>query len=294
MWVLWILFWVIVPFRLIRPLFFDKFIYRKDQEYGYTPMNTGWGYACSVNLNSDGFRDTGFYSKKNDEFLILVVGDSLVYGQGLRIKDRFSNLLQKKLNKIRKSRVFNLGRCGNNLYQNYANAEKYRKKLNPDMVIFTLYENDLLFKKDDPSDFPNFIYQTISDQKIVYDVGPGETTSTYNQRVLGSFDENTVNYSMLLELMPQMSRHRTIYYLITYWKPNTNNYKLFDAFNRYGFPIINNFALYFEKYEKLANKKLGLNISLKEGHPNAIANQMFAERLYQEIVSNPKWGFTEK
>lgn len=292
LWVLWILFWMIVPFRLIRPFFFDKFIYLKDPEYGYV-RNADGGWFCSADLNSDGFRDIEFYPKKDSEFLILVVGDSLVYGQGLRIKDRFSNLLQKRLNKIRKTRVYNLGRCGANIYRNYVNAEKYRKKLNPNLIIFTLFENDLLINED-LSDFPNSIDQSVSGRKIVYEVGQENTPVEYYQQILETFDENTVNYSMLMDLMPQMPRDKTLYYLLTYWEPNTNPFKLLEVFNQHGFPIINNFALYFEKYEKLANKKLELQISPKETHPNAIANQMFTERLYQEIISNPQWGFTEK
>lgn len=286
------LLWAIVPFQLIRPLFFDKFIYMKDPDYGYVHMNNGWGFVCSANLNFAGFRDIEFYPKKDNEFLILVVGDSLVYGQGLRIKDRFTNLLQNKLNRIRKTRVFNIGKCGHNLYQNNVTAEEYRKKLNPDLVIFSIFENDLLIKKD-VSDFP-YLYQDISDRKVVYDVSPEDTSVSYSQRVSESFDEDTVNYSMLLDLAFQMPKDKTLYYLLTSWAADDRQYKLFKVFHQNGYPIINNFELYFEKYEKLVNKKLGLQISLKENHPNTIANQMFTERLYQEIVSNLKWGFTEK
>jgi len=293
LWVIWMLFWLIVPFRLIRPLFFDKLIYRKDPDYGYIPMNTEWFYACSAGLNSNGFRDIEFYPKKDDEFLILVIGDSLVYGQGLRIKDRFTNLLKNKLNNIRKTQVFNLGRCGANLNQNYVNAEEYRKKLNPDLIIFSLYENDLLIKKG-MSDFSYPADQDVSGQKIVYDSSPGDTSIAYSQQVLGSFDEDTINYSMLLDLALKMPKDKTLYYLLTYWAPNANQYKLLNVFNQYGFPIINNFELYFAKYEKLDNKKFGLQISPKETHPNATANKMFAERLYQEIVSNPQLGFIKK
>lgn len=290
LWVAWILIWTIIPFRLIRPLFFDKFIYEKDASYGYIPLDNEWKFRCSADFNPDGFRDIEFYPKKDDEFLILAVGDSLVYGLGLRIEDRFTNLLDMKLNRIRNTRVFNLGRCGENLYRNYVTAEEYRKKLNPDLIIFSLYENDLLIKKD-LSDFPYPADQDVHDQKIVYDASPRDTYPTYSQRVLGTFDENTVNYSMLLDLAPQMAKDKTLYYLLTYTAPDSIHHKLLNVFNYYGYPIINNFDLYFDKYKKYSHKKYGLQVSPREFHPNSLANQMFAERLYQEIMFNAKWGF---
>lgn len=289
MFLTWLLVWIIVPFRVIRPFFFDKFIYLRDPEYGYKIIN---GDICSADLNTDGFRDKKFTLKEEDEFLILVIGDSIVYGKGLLVKDRFTNLLESKLNKIKKTRVFNLGKCGSNLYQNYIREEKFRTKLNPDLIVFAVSDGDLLIDeslKDSP-----FSDNEILGMKIVYNVKSEGESAEYIKRVSASFDEDSVNYSMLLDIIPKMPEDKTLYYFLTYYKPAFMHHKIIDVFNRNNYYIIDNFILYLSKYGKYAREGSGLIISRKETHPNFIANQMFAERLYQEITSNSRWGFVKR
>lgn len=295
LWVLWFLVWLIVPFRLIRPLFFDKFIYMKDRAYGYVANSDKdeWPFACSAEINSDGYRDKEFYPKKQGEFLILVVGDSLTYGQGLKKKDRFTEVLEKKLNNLRKTRIFNLGRCGSNLYTNFLTAKKYKDRLHPDIVIFTVFENDLLLQSD-LNDIPTNLIPAKRDKPIVFAPMAWES-NLFDQRVLGTYDVNTVNYSVLLEIAPEFPKDETIYTYLSTVNPDAKYRGIREVFDKNGLKLIDNFDLLDQKYFQMSRKlKYGFWISKKEGHPNALANQMFAERLYQEIVSNPKWGFTEK
>ena len=288
LWIVWTLLWVIVPFRLIRPLFFDKFIYMKDPKYGY--KITGDGSFCNSGLNSDGYRGGEFYPKRDGEYLVMVVGDSLVYGQGLKIEDRFTNRLENKLNHLRKHkvRVLNMGKCGTNIYMNFDTLNRYRQKLDPDLIVFSLYYNDLLLESDF-SDFPPFVHN--NGEPIV--LNP-HSDPKYTQRVLGSFSTNTLNFKMLTSIVEMMPKEKTLYYWLSNKDPDKSFYELSKVFVDYRLLIIDNYDLYFRKYRGLSSRrKYELRISEKESHPNALANEMFAERLYQEITQNPKWGFTE-
>lgn len=288
-WVVWILLWAIVPFRLIRPLFFDKFIYMKDPEYGYKISANG--NICTAGLNSDGYREREFYPKGKGEFLIIVVGDSLVYGQGLRVENRFTNILEKKLNLLKetKVRVLNLGKCGNNIYGNFDTLNRFRQKLDPDLIVFTLYYNDLLLEFD-LRDAPPFVQN--DGEPIVFN--PEHSDPKYIQRVLGSFSTNTLNFKMLTTIVEMMPEEKILYYWLSNKDPDESFYELSKVFIDHHLSIIDNYDLYFRKYRGFASRrKYELRISEKEPHPTALANEMFAERLYQEITQNQKWGFAE-
>lgn len=289
LWALWLLLWIVVPYRLIRPLFFDKFIYGKDPKFGYTPMAEGV-YSCTAGLNTDGYRDEEFYPKQNNEYLILVIGDSIVYGQGLQTKHRFTNVLETKLNKIKKTQVFNLGKCGTNLYTHFLVAKEFRQKLNPDLIIFIYNENDLLIKQDF-HDYFGPKEPEINNNEVVFDITSPEEGKLYYQRVLGTYDEKTLNYQMLLQIVPRLSTDKTLYYLLTTNAGADYLLKIKGIFQKFGLPMIDNFGLYREKYSHVFLKNKGVVISKMEAHPNSLANRMFAERLHQEITQNPEWKF---
>lgn len=289
-WIFWLFAWVIVPYRLIRPMFFDKFIYMKDSDYGYKIGKNGSG--CTAGLNSDGYRDKEFYPKTDDEYLIAVVGDSFVYGQGLKIKNRFTNLLENKLNSLkkRKVRVLNIGKCGANIYIDFVAMNKFIGKFHPDLTILALFENDL-FIYPDKSDVPPFVDSNIG--PVISD--SIDEPSKYKEHILGAYDSKSANHKMLLEILNRLPKDGFLPFLLSVNKmPSFAEQTMLREFSDRGFPIINSFDLFNEKYKILASKnKYGLVISKREYHPNSLANKMYAERLFQEITGNPRWGFIQ-
>lgn len=267
---------------------FDRFIYRKSPWYGYGNVQ---GDLCRAQLNSDGYRDKEFYSKKPGEYLILVVGDSVVYGQGLLKYQRFTNILGKRLGKIRSTRVLNLGNCGTNIYQHFLTAEKFDQGLKPDLIIIGITENDLIVW-DNLQNYPPELPVT---DRMVLSEKPWESDQ-YTSRVLGSLDERSDNMEMLKFLIPQFPKDdRTIYFSFDYIPSETKS--LDKILRQYDLNLIDAEKLYLEKYLELSVNQSGrdfMKISAKEGHPNALANEMFAEKLYAEIISNPKYGFNNK
>ena len=266
---------------------FDRFIYRKSPWHGYGNVK---GDLCRAQLNSDGYRDKEFYSKKSGEYLILVVGDSVVYGQGLLKHQRFTNILEKKLDNVRSTRILNLGNCGGNIYQHFLAAEKFDHRFKPDLIIIGVTENDLIVW-DNLQNYPPELPVT---DKMVFAEKPWESDQ-YANRVLGSLDERSDNMEMLKFLITQLPRdNQIIYFSFNYIPSETKS--LDKILRQYGLNLIDSRELYLNKYRQLSMKKSGrsfMGISQKEGHPNSLANQMFSERLYQEITSNLNYGFIQ-
>lgn len=80
-----------------------------------------------------------------DLFIAVVIGDSMSYGLGIRNEEVFANILEKKLNQVRKTKVYNLSLSGDNFIENYTKYKKAEDVINPNLVIFTFVENDLIF-----------------------------------------------------------------------------------------------------------------------------------------------------
>jgi hypothetical protein len=101
--------------------FFDKFIYDKNPRYGYFAQGTttaSFGKRAEELLHLEEFQNnqkqgtTGVSGETADSrYAVVVIGDSYVWGQGLRNEDRFAYILEKKLNTIIPSHVMSLGEC---------------------------------------------------------------------------------------------------------------------------------------------------------------------------------------
>lgn len=281
---------------LAENYFFDKLLYKKSWFHGYyydhiyTPLLSMIGV-----VNTSGYRDSEFYPKQSDEFLILVSGDSNVWGVGVRRSQRFTDVLEKKLNTIRKTRVIALARGGTNLIEHIKETNTYKQRLNPDLIIFTFYENDLVIDPHqveliDPS---NFQHQ----EMIVSSDDDGEGNNYYS-KVLGSYDSNTLNLELFKKIIDILDDNY-LYYVLTYMEPKQHELMVEQALKKANLDVINNHSLFKEKYQYLTardnNKPLPtLEISASEGHPNPVAHQMFAERVYQELTSNPRYGFVQQ
>lgn len=122
----------------------------------YDEYSIGLGYGAPVIkfqekyylLNSKGFRDREFsYEKENNTYRILVLGDSIAFGQGIKnMEDTFPKLLEKRLNQNKSSityEVINTGRQGYGTKDELEFWNNEGFKYNPDFVIIAYYINDI-------------------------------------------------------------------------------------------------------------------------------------------------------
>ncbi len=96
-------------------------------------------------LDSNGFRrTTPFPPKDPNVFRVMIVGDSLTYGYGIQEKDTFTGLLNNWLQKDYRVEFLDLG------VSNYQSEDILRvirtflPQLHPDLVIYAVCQNDFL------------------------------------------------------------------------------------------------------------------------------------------------------
>jgi GDSL-like Lipase/Acylhydrolase family len=95
--------------------------------------------------NSDGMRWVRPFPEKREEvYRIIVVGDSLTYGEGLTEEWRFTNLLDQWLSQQYRIEVLNLGANGLQSEDVLRVTRRYLPILKPDLVIYAVCLNDFL------------------------------------------------------------------------------------------------------------------------------------------------------
>lgn len=104
------------------------------------------GIKILLKSNSEGFRSNNLPRKKAKHvFRIAFLGDSTTFGWGVDQNQRFSDLLEKKLNQVQdkiKFETINLGIPGYSSYHGVALFDHYALKYSPDMVILSFGAND--------------------------------------------------------------------------------------------------------------------------------------------------------
>lgn len=113
---------------------------RFDPELGWVPM--GNYHSDAVNTTSDGLRGKREHpsAKVDGEKRIVVIGDSLTFGEGARDEDVYTEILGALLGGVR---VINLGVHGYGTDQQYLRLRRLGFRYNPDLVIVGVYGPDI-------------------------------------------------------------------------------------------------------------------------------------------------------
>lgn len=103
-----------------------------------------WGHP--VTFNRLGFRDHDFETPKpHGTYRIMVLGDSFVFGTGLAPEERFTNILERKLDEVtsgKKFEVVNFGREGACTKAELDTLTEYVSIVEPDFIIVGYVSND--------------------------------------------------------------------------------------------------------------------------------------------------------
>jgi lysophospholipase L1-like esterase len=104
------------------------------------------GIKVYMEASSIGFRTKEIPKKKaQNAFRIFVMGDSTAFGWGVNQEERYSELLEKKLNEVSgglRYEVYNFGIPGYSSYHGRRQFDHYVLKYSPDMVILSFGAND--------------------------------------------------------------------------------------------------------------------------------------------------------
>jgi len=303
--------------------FFDKLFYRKSVKHGYE--NT-WKLENDNDRAKDLIALKSFIKnntqennqikkvlgvKDNNIYTIAIIGDSYVWGTGIKEHERFSRLLEKKLNKIKNSYILSLGLPGDNLYEHYVKYQILEEaKADIDLYIFTITQSDIFLNKDGKKKNLSYENKTLNDifnncnnenGLYIYDYNilkESMSGITYLDMQKKAWN-TTANFCFAEKVFNLLPKDNSIYFLATNYSENCGYNEFIDIFNknnvRFLSPYQKNVPKKYRKYYKKSWMGLAkyFTVSPHEKHPSALANKMYADFLFEEITNNPKYKFNQ-
>jgi len=126
--------------------YLDTLIIEEPIGYRNRPGLKGKFYGVPVTINSSGMRDREVPLKPAGEFRLLVLGDSVPFGIGVRYEDSFPYQLEQQLNEHhpkRRFRTLNMGVPSYNTEQELIQLRSLGMALKPDAVMLLFSSNDI-------------------------------------------------------------------------------------------------------------------------------------------------------
>jgi hypothetical protein len=149
-----------VATRYINPLgisFFPEtarytrtYILEESIGYRHRPGLRGEFWGAPVEINSIGLRDREVGAKAPGEYRLLVLGDSVPFGIGVRYEDSFPHQLEAQLHRNhpgRRFRTINMGVPSYNTEQELIQFRNMGLSLQPDAVMLMFVDNDIQTKR---------------------------------------------------------------------------------------------------------------------------------------------------
>ncbi len=131
--------------------YLDTMILEEPIGYRNRPGLQGTFYGAPVRINSLGMRDREVPPKSSGEFRVLVIGDSVPFGIGVRYEDSIPYQLEQLLNATaepgRTYRTLNMGVPSYNTLQELIQLNDLGLSLEPDLAILLFSQNDIERKK---------------------------------------------------------------------------------------------------------------------------------------------------
>ena len=306
--------------------FFSKRQICYDQQniiYSYAPVNSivpNQNFS-TVNINSDGFRGTEIKSvKSNDDYRIIIIGGSTVFGAGLINDEQTIPFeLYKKFNeKYTHVEVINAGISSITSFEELYHIKTKLVDLEPDMIIVYDGANDVFYKETvDPeilspdddlslSDFQKYLRSPVVFYRLILSpiFEPHASNSPSTDNSGGIYDEGVSNKiahlweERMTEFCQITKEHRFESVIII--QPTL--YHGVKSLSDYEHSIhVKN--IHGEKtFEKLIQKSKGLNecslildfsnvfeytdagVYIDQVHVNNLGNKIVAEKIYEKIL----------
>ena len=306
---------------------FEGYCRLSDSFLGVNGVKDGVYYTWGkeVKANNLTWRDDKdvIIPKPEDEFRIMVLGDSLTWGAGLSTNERYTDKLEVLLSeryRDRNIKVFNFGLSGGAMVHERDVLLKYEDDVSPDLIIVGFCVNDVQDGGEDECverlqylDLYNKItwlgnLKLNKVSEILYKgvnnwlIKTGKLPS-YNERLFRVYDKTSnkwLNFVRALEDINnesiKLTSHRPIFLVLNQGVSATNptdynnpNLELQERLQMYhqaehaaqneGFVTAN---VEKEFMQQLPNHIMAIN--RKDGHPDAVMNTIYAQKLYEIII----------
>lgn len=319
--------------KISETYFFDKFYYTKSPTFGYVkPVPNPLGNSNNPAAIEERIKDLrlvfsdkkqkvvaaekpslmgrvlGVFDDQTTEaprpYVVFLIGDSYVYGNGVRVSERMSAFLEKKLNAIRPTKVYTLAQSGDSIVDNYYKFQAAERVVQPDVVIMGMVVNDFILDQTDK--YP--------DEQLFYLQLRGECPQE-ERKVQWTGPQMTPEDGMTLNLYPSISEE---YANICYYEKILDRLEgkpiLFYSFDplsadpppeseKYhweGWQVMHAYVSRAQQHGlAVASPNNIENFVFKpratiEGHPSVETHELFAESMFREITTNPRWGFVQE
>ena len=246
-------------------------------------------------------------SRRNDHYRVMVVGDSVTYGEGLAVEWRFSNLLEQWLGEHYRIEFINLGRKGFESEDILKVVKKYLPTVQPNLVIYAVCLNDFLpsrrgqYENYDayalpvPKGLADYVMQHTRAGAFLSEAYDGalrrlRLRSDFYSDILADFrgyqqrfgrDVMEMNRTVEAAGLPPMVALVVDQYP-RYGGPGHRIARIAEqALSKAGATVIET-----EDYYRRYNNQ-SMNVSRWEGHPNEVANYIWARMIMRELQVRP-------
>jgi len=268
----------------LKPNFEQKY----DGEIARLPRIT------TIKINSDGFRDREYLiDKPNNTFRIVVLGDSVTFGQGVELNETYPKILEKKLNALNNGinyEVLNFGVPGYNTIEEVEMYKNKGVKYNPDMIIIGFVHNDAENRTRMEELFDE-IWKEYENDTDKIKLSEQEREIEISIKVTQELEEETANKPFkqvwknveipLNDLSNITKTNNTKILIITFFcskqqidslkkYANEKRWHLIDSDEIFSPYPLQNITVYYPK----------------DSHPNPFANKLVGEKIYDYLMKN--------
>jgi len=292
---------------------FDNLYYRKSIFHGYHKNHSKLPGESTPKLIENRVNDVRMLVSSidndssqvlgvsdNDNYNIAVIGDSFVYGTGLRDNQRFVNILERKLNKIKPTKVYSYAIPSDSILENYTKFKISKEQNNIDLYVIGLVDNDLLI---DPFTFKyagqenDFNYLKKDCPQPVFNPNNDDPYIKWEDMLITlvypSFSSEYSGLCFLNKISSEIAQENSIFFVLSSFDPSDDNNNTSSPYGHYllsmhkyvntirdnGGNVLNDSKIQFEP------------ISEAEGHPSVETNKQYAESLFNEITTNKRYNF---
>lgn len=247
-------------------------------------------------------RTTPFPKKRENTFRIMVLGDSMTYGQGVKESETYSNILQDHLQKEFDIEILNLGVCGHGSEDILHELKKFTPTLIPDLIIYGICTNDFnpsqkMVKVTNQKKFhipisfstKKFLIDKFRTAKLLKKMYAklmliSGIHVSYKKEIKTNFVQKKSRFEEDLIKMSQYVKSKKLPPIITMVLTPLPKFPL-DKLIKSAEEIAERAGMTLIPSKNYNQKYSNHNFAVSEwdGHPNVKAHQIFANNLYQHI-----------
>ena len=175
-----------------------------------------WDVEFSINNLGIRDEDLSFY-KPDDEYRLVLLGDSFTQGHGVELEDRYSTIIEKRFNENNPNvniNIINLAIFGHSPLTQYLYLKKVGLLFNPDLMMYAFTITDFF---DDNKRFEELIfsYPDLGGDAILVKIESGQV----------EFDFEKINKSAAIEKNQEIEKSKTVYLIKKWLRENIRIYK---------------------------------------------------------------------